>query len=51
MVTAALRQRTNIHSATAHQRASQNRGWVMADSSFENMNMGLGLVFAMHEAY
>jgi hypothetical protein len=48
MATAALRQRTNIHSAMAHQRASQNMGWVMADSSFENMNMGWVLVIAKH---
>jgi hypothetical protein len=35
MITAGLRKRVRISSASAHQSASQNIGWVMAESSFE----------------
>ena len=37
-------QRARISSASAHHSASQNMGWVMADSSFEKRNIWSALV-------
>ena len=44
-MTASLRQRVRISKATPQYKASQNMGWVMADSNFEKINIRVFLVF------
>jgi hypothetical protein len=47
MITAGLRKRVRISSASAHHSASQNMGWVTAESNLEKRNIWSGLVVSI----